>query len=330
MHDADSLGRRCVAPFERLVLVMAQEVLVSDLAIVDYLELFGSTVEVARMLGISQSSCSRRYRMFSQSYGLDFDRAGDGYAAAANFDVLSSLRQAAQKLRVRSGRPRVCLGWQLGDVELPGLHQLGVVLPIRSMNTWSMLSLLEQRLIDVAIMGLFEFEGLLGHSLSRLRARRFPLSASMLCLPLGAFDLKLLAHRLHPLQAVAEPDAEQLAQYPSPALPLGMAPALMAALQGHGLASQSCGLTNYDEASWEGIAADGVALSYGAPHREVSLSCRFDLKPLSYDLGIRECIGLVGHRDVLADASFPSLLHPCVEALKAALGLSGSAIQWLS
>lgn len=309
---------------------MAQEVLVSDLEIVDYLELFGSTVEVGRMLGISQSSCSRRYRMFSQSYGLDFDRAGDGYAAAANFDVLSSLRQAAQKLRVRSGRPRVCLGWQLGDVELPDLHQLGVVLPIRSMNTWRVLSLLEQRLIDVAIMGLFEFEGLLGHSLSRLRARRFPLSASMLCLPLGAFDLKLLAHRLHPLQAVAEPDAEQLAQYPSPALPLGMAPALMAALQAHGLASQSCGLTNYDEASWEGIAADGVALSYGAPHREVSLSCRFDLKPLSYDLGIRECIGLVGHRDVLADASFPSLLHPCVQALKAALGVSGSAIQWLS
>ncbi len=310
--------------------IEAGVLMVLDLEVIDYLQLFGSTVEVGRMLGISQSSCSRRYRAFSQSYGLGFDRVGDTYAAAANFDVLSSLRQAAQKLRVRQARPRVCVGWQLGDVDLPKLHQKGVVLPLRSMDGWRVLSLLEQRLIDVAFMGLFEFEGLIGLPISRLRARPFSLSTSMMCIPLLAYEMKLLAHQRHPLQAENNLDAEQFSRFPSPALPIGMAPALMSALQNHGLATQPYGRSDYDEASWEGMAADGVALSYGAPHRMGHLACRFDLKPLPYSLDIRESIGMVGHRDVFSDVSFPGVFNPCITALKSALMGSGSGMQWLS
>jgi hypothetical protein len=138
--------------------------------------------------------------------------------------VLVSLRQASQKLRVRQGFPRICVGWQLGGLEIPDLTQAGVVLPLRPMSIWRLLSLLEQRLVDVALMGLMEFEGMLGHPLSRLRARRMPLSSSMLCIPVGAYELQLMAHRQHPLQGNGELDPEQLAQFPSPALPLGMAP----------------------------------------------------------------------------------------------------------
>lgn len=310
--------------------VMIGENLVSDLEVIDYLELFNSTVEAARMLGISQSSCSRRYRALSQRYGLSFDRIADRYQAASNFDVLVSLRQASQKLRVRQGFPRICVGWQLGGLEIPDLTQAGVVLPLRPMSIWRLLSLLEQRLVDVALMGLMEFEGMLGHPLSRLRARRMPLSGSMLCIPVGAYELQLMAHRQHPLQGNGELDPEQLAQFPSPALPLGMAPSLMGALQSHGLASQPCGLHEYDEAGWEGVARDGVSLSYGAPHRIPALCSQYDLKPLSYELGIREYIGMVGHRDVIADASFPATYSQCVGALRGALNGQGSGIQWLS
>lgn len=309
---------------------MVEESSVSDLEIVDYLELFNSTVEAARMLGISQSSCSRRYRAFSERYGIKFDRIGDRYRAAANHDVLSSLRQASQKLRVRQHRPRICLGWQLGALDMSDLHQAGIVLPLQPMNTWLLLSMLEQRLIDVALMGLMEFEGMLGQPLSRLRARRMPISPSVLCVPIGAFDLQLLAHCRHPLQGSSGLDPEQLAQYPSPALPLGMAPALMGALQSHGLASQPCGLHDYEEDGWEGVARDGVALSYAAPHRVPSLSARFELKPLSYDLGIRECIGFVGHRDALSDPGFATTFGQCVGALRSSLNGHGTGIQWLS
>lgn len=310
--------------------VVLEESLVSDLEVVDYLELFNSTVEAARILGISQSSCSRRYRAFSGRYGLNFDRIADRYQAANNFDVLASLRQASQKLRVRQGCPRICVGWQLGGLEIPELREVGVVLPLRPMNIWRLVSLLEQRLVDMALMGLMEFESMLGHPLSRLRARRMSMSPSMLCIPVGSYDLQLLAHRQHPLQGTPELDPEQLAQFPSPALPLGMAPTLMGALQIHGLASQPCGLYEYDQDRWEGQARDGVSLSYGAPHRVPTLCNQYDLKPLSYELGIRECIGLVGHRDVISDSRFPATFNQCIGALRRELNGHGSGIQWLS
>lgn len=309
---------------------MIDDYTASDLDIVDYLEVFNSTVEVARILGISQSSCSRRYRAFGHRYGINFDRVDDRYQATANLDVLSSLRQASQRLRVRQYRPRICQGWQLGALHMPDLQSAGVVLPIRTMNAWLMLSLLEQRLVDVAIMGLIEFEGMLGQPLSRMRARPMPLSPSMLCMPIVAFDLKLMAHCEHPLQSVCAIDPEQLAQYPSPALQLGMAPRLMDALQNHGLANLPCGLHDYDEDRWDGLARDGVALSYAAPHRVPSLSTRFGLKPLTYDLGIRECIGFVGHRDALMDPGFTTTARQCLGTLQSSLNGHGVGLQWLS
>ena len=309
---------------------MVQEELVSDLEVLDYLELFNSTVESARMLGISQSSCSRRYRSFSNRYGIGFDRIADRYQATANFDVLCSLRQASQKLRVRQASPRISVGWQLGALAIPGLNQCGQILPIRPMNSWRLLSLLEQRLVDVALMGLLEFQSLIGHPLSRLRARRVQLSPTMLCVPIALFDLRLIAHRSHPLQGRNDLDVDQLSQFPSPALPLGMAPILMGALQNSGLASQACGLQDYEESIWEGFASDGVGLSYSAPHRLPSLSQRYELEPLNFDLGIRECISVIGHRDVLADPAFPAIFKQSVTSLRDALKGNGSGIHWLS
>jgi len=309
---------------------VVREALVTDLEIVDYLELFNSTVQSSQMLCISQSSCSRRYRSFSQRFGIGFDRIGDRYQATANFDVLAGLRQASQKLRVRQGVPRFCLGWQVGDVALPGLDTIVSVLPMRPMNTWRLLSLLEQRLVDVALMGLLEFERLLANPLQSLRARRMALSPMVMCMPFLSFQLRLLAHASHPLHREAVLDPEMLALYPSPALPLGMAPSLMGALQGHGLASQPCGLSNYEESGWEGFARDGVGLSYGAPYRLKDLGCRYELRPVAFDLGIREYLGFVGHRDVLGDPGFHAILAPMMEIVRPALAHHGVGVHWLS
>lgn len=313
---------------------MLQEELVSDLEILDYLELFNSTVETAKRLGISQSSCSRRYRSFSKLFGIGFDRITNHYRATANFDVLTSLRQAAQKLRVRQQRPRITVGWQLGNLTLPGLAELGLLLPIRPMSSWRLLSLLEQRLVDVTLMGLMEFQSLLKQPLGRLRPRLIPLSPSMLCAPIGLFEFNLLAHRNHPLQGRRDLKADDLSQYPSPALPLGMAPALMEGLQNHGLASQQCGLVDYDEACWEGFASDGLGLSYGAHHQVPRLLSRYQIQPLSYQLGIQDCLGLVGHRDVLTDPCFANIFKHTLSCLRKGLNANGSGnsndIHWLS
>lgn len=309
---------------------MLQEESVSDLEVLDFLELFNSTVESAKHLGISQSSCSRRYRSFSELFGIGFDRIADQYRATSNFDVLTSLRQAAQKLRVRQLRPRITIGWQLGNLALPGLDEVGQVLPIRPMNSWRLLSLLEQRLVDVSLMGLMEFQSLLRQPIARLQPRLIPLSSSMLCVPIGLMEFKLLAHRDHPLQGKRDLKPDELRQYPSPALPLGMAPALIEGLQCHGLASQQCGLVDYEEASWEGFAGNGLGLSYGAPHQVPALVNRYQVQPLNYALGIHDCIGLVGHRDVLSDTRFSKIYNQTIACLRTCLSGTSNGIQWLS
>jgi hypothetical protein len=295
---------------------MLEEDSVTDLEVLDFLELFNSTVESAKRLGISQSSCSRRYRSFSGHFGLGFDRIADQYRATSNFDVLNSLRQAAQKMRVRQLRPRITVGWQLGNLPLPGLDEVGQVLPIRPMNSWRLLSLLEQRLVDVSLMGLMEFQSLLIQPMAQLQTRLIPLSSTMLCVPIGMMKYNLLAHRDHPLQGKRDLKADELRQYPSAALPLGMAPALIQALQVHGLASQQCGLIDYEEASWEGFACNGLGLSYGAPHQLTKLENRYQIKSLNYELGIYDCIGLVGHRDVLTDPGFSKLYSQSIDCLR--------------
>jgi DNA-binding transcriptional LysR family regulator len=315
---------------EIFLLLIMQEELVSDLEVLDYLELFNSTVEAAKLLGIAQSSCSRRYRSFSQRYGIGFDRIAERYSASSNLDILACLRQACQKLRIRQGCPRLTIGWQLGDLPIPELQEAGVVLPIRPMNSLRLLSLLEQRLLDVALMGMLELQNLLGQPLQRLRARRITLSPTMLCVPIGVYDLKLIAHSSHPLQGRSDLNPEELGQYPSPALPLGMAPTLMGSLQPHGLANQPCGLSEYQEQAWEGFARDGVGLSYCGPHRLAHLERMYELNALPYKLGIQDCIGFVGHRDVLADPAFRQTFRVGLRGLRSALTGCGAEIFWLS
>ena len=77
--------------------VVVSESVVGDLDVLDYLELFQSTIYAAEALGISQSSCSRRYRSFSEQFDFGFDRVDGVYRPTRNFDMLAALRQAAQK-----------------------------------------------------------------------------------------------------------------------------------------------------------------------------------------------------------------------------------------
>lgn len=300
-----------------------------DSEILDWLELLNSTVECAQLLGISQSSCSRRYRSISDRFGLDFDRAGHSYRATKNLDVLACLRQAGQKMRVRQGRIRFCLGWQLGRLDPGDFSAHGAPVPIRPMDSWRLLTLLEQRLLDLAVVGLQEFQGLLETDLARLRYKRMPLGGRLLCIPLCRWELRLLARHDHPLHGRRTLTPDDLSQYPSPALSMGMAPRLMGALQSQGLASHPCGLMEYGEERWEGFAADGIGLSYAAPHQLMSLQARYALQPLEYPLGIQECLGVVGHRDVLGDACFQDGFRPLLQQLRAVLLPLGCGLHWL-
>jgi DNA-binding transcriptional LysR family regulator len=290
------------------------EALFDDLDIVDYLELFGSTTKVADLLGLSQSSCSRRYRAFGEVLGIDFDRVDGSYIAQSNHDVLLTLRTAAQKIRTRRRQFRIVLNWLFSLPSLPSGWRL---LPLSSMNAGHALSLLDGRLLDLWVGGLFEYQSLIEEPLHRLGPGRIAIGQTLQCVPLFRSPLHVVAHRDHPLFARSSLSADDLACYPSPSLPLGAAPMLTNALQAHGLASTPYGGSNYDVNRWEGASRDGNTLSYAPAHRLAELEQRWQLLPLPYELDLTEVIAVIGHREVVGDPCFAFAFQQLSELLRA-------------
>ena len=302
----------------------------ADLDLLDHLELFNSTVKVAELLGISQSSCSRRYRYLSNDLELDFDRVDGAYRAGSNRDVLQLLRQASQCLRVRRGRVRYCLGMPFAELLPDPGPELATPLPLCLTDSWRMLSLLDERMVDLWLGGLLEFSGLLPEPLRHVRQESLEISGNVRAIPLCRWRLQLVAHRAHPLVGRTDLQPTDLAAHPSPALPLGVAPQLMRRLQSHGLANQVVNLPVHHIEGWEACSRDGRSLSYAPPHLLPWLASRYQLVPLHYDLGIEEVGALIGHRDVLGDASFPATLKRLLAGLKSS-GLAGHpGLKWLS
>jgi hypothetical protein len=305
---------------------MLDEQVLADLDILDYLELFNSTVKAAELLSLSQSTCSRRYRSMSEALDLGFDRIDGSYAPQANFDVLGALREACQKLRVRRGRPRSAVGWQCGDCELPASWRQ---LPLSTMDTAAVLSLLDGRLLDLWLGSLFEAQTLLQSPLAQLRHQRIALGRTLSALPLLRLRVAVLAHADHPLQRRTGLTPDDLAAYPSPALSMGAAPLLNRHLQQHGLATSPYGPSDYDPQRWEAVAADAHTLVYATPQRMEPLARLYNLRPLDYDLGLVDVLALVGHRDVLADASFAALGEALVAQLRSGPLGRCPGLEWL-
>ena len=301
---------------------------VDDLDILDYLELLHSTTSVARELGISQSSCSRRYRALSQHFDLGFDRVDGRYAASRNGDVLASLRQAAQMRRVRVGQFRFGVGWQLVNLFQADGQSAARCLPLRQMDSWGVASLLEQRLVDFWLGGLLEFAQLLPQPFNSLRSTRLGLTQSLMCVPICRWTLQLFAHRNHPLRQAAALTPEQFRRYPSPALPVGMAPLLMRQLQDNGLATSPSPLRTYAWSDWHGAAADGHSLSYGGPHDGL-VAAADGVKPLAYPLQIVEVGAVLGHRDVIEDGQFETNFKQLSRQLRQSPGANQDGLHWL-
>ena len=234
----------------------------SDLDIVDFLQIFGSTTGCSNHLGISQSSCSRRYRHFSAEFNLGITRGDGGYQVSNNGDILDSLRQTAQKLRLQRDQFRYVLAWPCGDLgsDLQNQFPNASPIPIAPMGCHPLLTLLDQRLIDVVVCGLMELQGLLPRPLHQLNGQRLRLTAAVHALPLCRWELRLMAHQQHPLLRHGELQTRDLQSYPSPSLSLGTAPQLMQQLSARGLGTSCSRLAQHSLELWEAAAADGHSL----------------------------------------------------------------------
>lgn len=298
----------------------------ADLDVLDCLEMFGSASKTASLLGLSQSSCSRRYRSLSSFLDLGFDRVAGRYASRRNHDVLAALRQVAQKLRTRRQLLRFATGWQFPDQSCSTTWRR---FSVPSMSCSEVLNLLDNRLLDVWFGGLYECQNLIGESIHHLDAQRLALGQQIMALPLLRTRLMLLAHRNHPLVGRRNLTPDDLVLFPSPALPMGAAPLLNSHLHEHGLATSPYGSTDYDPGRWEAVASDGHTLVYAPEHRLQELESQFQLVPLCYELGLADVGAVVGHRDVLMDPSFKVGMQQLQLHLKASAWASCPGLEWL-
>jgi hypothetical protein len=146
------------------------------------------------------------------------------------------------------------------------------------------------------------------------------------------WPLQLLARADHPLAGRSGLTRQDLKAYPSPGLPLGVAPQLMSQLQAHGLAHRLVDMRHHSVELWEAVARDGLSLSWASPQLLPHLRERYGLVGLDYPLPILEVGALVAHRDVFEDPSFEALLAAARRALQGQLaGLDGAApLSWLA
>jgi hypothetical protein len=262
----------------------------------------------------------------SEQLDLAFDRGDNGYIARRNIDVLSSMREAAQKLRARRGMLRFSGGWQACPLKLPvGMRQLAMP----SMSTGENLSFLDGRLIDLWFGGLLECQPLIAAPLVVLQANRLALAQTLMAVPVLRWNYVLVSHRNHPLQKLSKLTPEHLSSYPSPALPIGVSPLFTRELQRHGLATSPYGSRDYDPMRWEAAAADGHTLAVVPPHRLRALEATLDLVPLPYTLPIQEVMAFIGHRDVISDPSFALQFQLLRDTLRASILGSTNNISWL-
>jgi DNA-binding transcriptional LysR family regulator len=263
-----------------------------ELAALDHLQWLRTGAAAARALRSSQPTVSRRVSHVLNRFGCSLRRQGGEWRIEGYRELLAAEREVHQIWRLRGGEPLrleatywsgpslatpAPHGWRTGLFDLPGK-----AIPLR---------LLRERVIDAWIAGY----------LPDLPAADDP---EFVVVELCHMPCQLQAARNHPLARETGLTPEDLARFPSLALPEGWFPQLETRLKAQHLwNTPSVQFRRYDESSWEGRTADAVTLCYG---NALNLEQHPELVQLDWSIGHIGGEALVVRRD-LAERS-PILL----------------------
>jgi hypothetical protein len=284
-----------------------------DLDVLDYLELFNSTVRVSELLKVSQSTCSRRYRLLSDQLQLNFDRVDGGYRALSNADLLNLFRCAAQRLRLRKQELR-CVN-TLPCIAPQQASTLGALLPWEAARGNGVLGALEKRLVDVWLTGLLSLSGQVKLPLEEISPGPLDLQAGLQAIPLFRTTLCVVARDDHPLVERNNVSPADLALYPSSGGLLHLA--------------QDPSAQSADPQGWLACIRDGRSLACVSSHLLPELQQRHRLVQLPYTLNRHDVGALIAHRDLLFDQAFPEILRRFLGELRQAPALSHPSLIWL-
>lgn len=205
--------------------------------------------EVARRFDLSQSSVSRNARRCIELFGLKLSKREGEWDLSADDPILAAERRVHQLARWHQRRllrleatywsgPLLAtpapLGWMLGRNNIVGV----------SRN----LELLRQRIIDVWLTGLPDVPD-----------RDDP---DFLSVPLSTMPVHCVVQADHPLLRQPRLSFDDLAAYPSLALPAGAYPKVEAALRQVGLWTTPVRMQRYDHSRWEGKTEAELTIGY--------------------------------------------------------------------
>lgn len=270
--------------------------LLSDIRLLDLLELCGSTRQAGALLQLSQPTVSRRYRALAEDFGLVQTPTPPWRCRYGTTRTMQLLRLSCRSHRLEAGVAR--LGSDpLHAGLLDGLHWL---LPtpaqFRALETW--LALIREGVLDGALLSQLELDAKPHPDLSDLELHR-----------LGALPLALAHDRGH------TPTAPRTVLVPN----AGMAPGLRAWLRQRGLTLRDAAANGKAPERWlQQLRGRNLAMLIGLAgrpddHRLASLS-RTVLEPAAESI--------VWLALPHASASEPLLQHT-LERLRARLAPAG-------
>lgn len=243
----------------------------------------------AQRLACRQSTVSRRVRHALKVFGLELERHEGEWRTLGDPTLLRMERRVHLQARWQQHTSLLRLeatywsgpllatpaprGWLLGDANIVGVARH--------------LELLRDGIIDAWLAGLPDVPG--------------PDDPELCTIPLAWMPVWFVVATDHPLRQLACPTWEDVAAFPSLALPAGAYPQVEQQLRRLGLWNTPSRMARYDRALWEGRSEQELLVGYGTA---LSLELNPTLQPLPLALPFSSGEALVVRR---AQAQHPRL-----------------------
>ena len=222
------------------------------LAALDALQWLRTGQQVFERFGFSESSASRRCRRCLEIFGVELRRIDGEWCISGDDTLLQLQRQVHQLARWQGHRPLrleatywsgplLCTpsppGWQLGLTNIVGVGRN--------------LQLVRERIVDAFLAGLPDVPEADDPELG--------------VLVLSAMPVFFVARADHPLAGQGCLSVDDIARFPTLALPPGAYPKVETALRGLGLWNDPVRMGRYRRDLWEGRAEAELTIGYGTP-----------------------------------------------------------------
>lgn len=291
-----------------------RDIFSEGLLYLDLLEIYGSTYAVAEICGIAQSNVFRGANACSKllNLGLSKDKLSGSYRVERNQDVLRDLRRLNQKMRAREhGQLRLTGAESLLftkdlTLEQSRTHQL---LPERWQGTDTSLKYLERSLLDILVIRASNLRSLVSWPPPVRRRDLFvpivPFAVTELC----ELPFVLLAMPNHPLSESATPaEISKLNWLVDEALPLDLVREAHPSVSLHVWRNSDMA----DAITWPRIQSDPSQVWLTNIQNFSALKSRdssFDLRPLSFEINLKEYLLAVSLPALVAEPVHQSLIR---------------------